>query len=134
VSRLLLDTSFLIDAERGTTYLDRVIADDDDVAIAAISVAELAVGVRMATARQRPRRQAYVDEITASIPILSYDESVAVHHADLLVAVRRRGTRRGAHDLVIAATAVATGRTIVSADRRAFEGLPGVTAIDHRSA
>lgn len=131
---LLLDTTFLIDAERGTAHLDDVIGDDDDVAIAAITLAELTVGVQLAAARHRSRRQSYVDEIAASIPILPYDESVAVQHANLLVAVRRAGRSRGAHDLIIAATAAATGRTVVSADRRAFGGLPGVSAIDHRPA
>lgn len=134
MSLLLLDTAFLVDAERGAADLDEMIADEDDVAIAAITVAELAVGVELATARQRPRRQSYVDEIASSMPILPYDESVALHHASLLVAVRRTGRPRGAHDLIIAATAVAAGRTVVSADRRAFDELPGVTSIDHRSA
>jgi tRNA(fMet)-specific endonuclease VapC len=134
VSLLLLDTTFLIDAERGAADLDELIADEDDVAIAAITVAELAVGVQLATARQRPRRQSYIDEITSSMPILPYDESVALHHASLLVAVRRTGRPRGAHDLIIAATAAAGGRTVVSADRRAFDELPGVISIDHRSA
>jgi tRNA(fMet)-specific endonuclease VapC len=133
VSLLLLDTTFLIDAERGTTHLDELVRDDDDVAIAAITLAELTVGVRLATTRQRPRRRSYVDEIAASIPILPYDEAVALHHASLLVVVRQTGRPRGAHDLIIAATAAAAGRTVVSADRRAFDGLPGVKAIDHRS-
>jgi tRNA(fMet)-specific endonuclease VapC len=74
----------------------------------------------------------YVDEITAAIPILPYDEAVALHHANLLVAVRRSGRPRGAHDLIIGATAAAAGRTVVSADRRAFDGLPGVNALDRR--
>lgn len=131
---LLLDTTFLIDAEGGATDLDNLIADDDDVAIAAITLAELTVGVELATARQRKRRQSFVDEIAASIPILLYDEPVALRHASLLAAVRSAGRPRGAHDLIIAATAAAAGRTVVSADRRAFDGLPGVTAIDHRRA
>ncbi len=134
MSLLLLDTTFLIDAERGDGQLDDVIDDDDDVAIAAITVAELTVGVRLATARHRASRQAYVDEIVETITILPYDEVVAVRHADLLVAVRRAGRPRGAHDLIIAATASATGRTVVSADRSAFADLPGVVAIDHRSS
>jgi tRNA(fMet)-specific endonuclease VapC len=134
VSRLLLDTTFLIDAERGTTGLDELIGDDDDVAIAAITIAELIVGVDLASARQRPRRRSYVDDIVSSIPILPYDAAVALHHAKLLVAVRRSGRPRGAHDLVIAATAAAAGRILVTADRRAFDELPGVTTIDHRSA
>ena len=133
MSLLLLDTTFLVDAERATAHLDELIADDDDVAIAAITLAELTVGVQLASARRRPRRQSYVDDIAASIPILPYDETVAFRHASLLVAVRRAGRPRGAHDLIIAATAAAAGRTVVSADRRAFDGLPGVNAIDHRS-
>lgn len=133
MSILLLDTTFLIDAERGAASLDELIGDDDDVAIAAITLAELTVGVQLATTRQRPRRQSYVDEIATSIPILPYDEAVALHHASLLVAVRRTGRPRGAHDLIIAATAASAGRTVVSADRRAFDDLPGVNAIDHRS-
>ncbi len=133
MSLLLLDTTFLIDAERGTEDLDELIGDDDDVAIAAITLAELTVGVKLATTRQRPHRQSYVDEIAASIPILPYDETVAVHHASLLVAVRRAGRPRGAHDLIIAATAAAAGRTVVSADRGAFDGLPGVNVIDNRA-
>ena len=133
MSLLLLDTTFLLDAERGTADLDALIGDDDDVAIAAITLAELTVGVQLASVRQRPRRQSYVDEIAASIPLLPYDETVALRHASLLVAVRRAGQRRGAHDLIIAATAAASGRTVVSADRRAFDGLPGVNALDHRS-
>lgn len=133
MSLLLLDTTFLIDAERGAADLDDLIGDDDDVAIAAITLAELTVGVELATTRQRPRRQLYVDEIAAAIPILPYDEAVAIHHANLLVAVRRTGRPLGAHDLIIAATAGVAGRTVVSADRRAFDGLPGVNAVDHRS-
>lgn len=131
---LLLDTTFLVDADRGTVDVDDLIGDDDDVAIAAITLAELTVGVELAAAQQRSRRRSYVDDIAASIPILPYDESVALRHASLLVAVRRAGRPRGAHDLIIAATAAATGRTVASADRRAFDGLPGVTAIDHRLA
>ena len=130
---LLLDTTFLIDAERGTAHLDDLIGDDDDVAIAAITLAELTVGVQLAAPRQRPGRQSYVDEIAASIPIVPYDERVALQHATLLVAVRKAGRPRGAHDLIIAATAAAGGRTVVSADRRPFEGLPGVQAVDQRA-
>lgn len=133
MSLLLLDTTFLIDAERSDTDLDSVIHDDDDVAIAAITVAELTVGIQLASARQRPKRRAYVNEVITAIPILPYDQTVALEHAELLVSVRRSGRPRGAHDLLIAATARAFGRTVVSADRSAFDDLPGVTAIDHRS-
>ena len=123
---LLLDTTFLIDAERGASDLEDLIDDDDDVANAAITLAELTLGVELAAARQRPRRQSYVDEIASSIPILPYDEPVALRHASLLVAVRRAGRPRGAHDLIIAATALTTGRIVVTTDSSGFRDLPGV--------
>ena len=48
-------------------------------------------------------------------------------HAELLAHVRRSGTPRGAHHLMIAATARASDRTLVTTDGRArFDELPGV--------
>ena len=132
MSRLLLDTTFLIDDERSGVDVDDAIGDDGDVAIAAITVAELLVGVELASGRRRSARRAYVDEIIESLPIIEYDRDVAVEHADLLVAVRAQGRPRGAHDLLIAATARATDRTVVTADEEAFANLPGVVTVSHR--
>ena len=126
MTRLLFDTTFLVDAERTGEDLDEVVEDHDDVAIAAISVAELRVGALLADRRRQRARSAYVDDIVATIPVLDYDVDVAEAHADLLVEVRSQGTPRGAHDLIIAATAKASARTVVSADRLAFRDLPGV--------
>lgn len=132
MSLLLFDTTFLIDAERGDVALDDAIDDDDDVAIAAVTVAELLVGVRLTAGKRRDARQVYVDELLESLPIIAYDRNVAVEHAELLVAVRDQGRPRGAHDLLIAATARATERTIVTADQEAFTDLPGVATVEHR--
>ncbi|MCP3974041.1 MAG: type II toxin-antitoxin system VapC family toxin [bacterium] len=132
MSLLLLDTTFLIDAERGGLNLDEAIDDEDDVAIAAVTVAELLVGLGLASGKRRNARQGYVEEILESLPIIAYDRNVAVEHAELLVAVRGQGRPRGAHDLLIAATARATNRTIVTADQQAFTNLPGVATISHR--
>ena len=132
MSLLLLDTTFLIDAERGDVTLDDAIDDDDDVAIAAVTVAELLVGVRLASGKRQDARQVYVEEILESLPIIAYDRNVAVEHAELLVAVRDQGRPRSAHDLLIAATARATDRTIVTADQEAFADLPGVATVIHR--
>jgi tRNA(fMet)-specific endonuclease VapC len=133
LSRLLLDTTFLVDADRSKASLDDLIADDDEVAIAAITVAELLVGVLLADTAHRVDRQQFVDEVRVSLPIVEYDTTVAASHAELLVAVRRQGRPRGAHDLIIAATATATQREVVTADSSAYEELPGVTVRSHRS-
>ncbi len=132
MSNLLFDTTFLIDAERSRSDLDAVIDDDDDVAIAAITIAELRVGVLLATGRHRAQRAAYVDDVLSGIPVLGYDADVAEAHAALLVEVRSQGRPRGAHDLIIAATAHTFTRTIVTADAGAFADLPGVAVRPHR--
>ncbi len=132
MSVILLDTTFLIDAERAAVDVDDLIHEDDDVAIAAITVAELVVGVELASQDAKAHRQAYVDEILASIPVIPYDRDIAFEHAQLLVAVRQTGRPRGAHDLLIAATARATSRTLLTADESAFADLPGVTVHHYR--
>jgi predicted nucleic acid-binding protein len=130
VTQLLLDTTFLIDVERGVDLAD-VIADEDDVAIAAITIAELRIGVLLADSRRRRVRASYVDEIIDVIPIIPYDLRVADAHSQLLVAVREQGRPRGAHDLIIAATARSTARVVLTADARAFADLPDVDVRSH---
>ena len=104
MGRLILDTTVLIDAERQRRHLHRLIADEDDVAIAAITAAEL----------------------LEYIPIEDYDIHVARTHTALLAHVRRTGRPRGAHDLIIAATSATSDRLVVSTDSSAFVELPGV--------
>jgi tRNA(fMet)-specific endonuclease VapC len=127
----LLDTTYLVDADRSGTALDAVIEDEDDVAIAAVTVAELLVGVELSTGRTRIERRHFVNEVRTTIPIVNYDDVVASSHAQLLIASRRQGRPRGAHDLIIAASARATEREIVSGDASAFEDLPGVILRSH---
>ncbi len=126
MARLILDTTVLVASERSRTYLDGLVGDDDDVVIAAITAAELLAGVHLADDAHRERRAPFVEAVLATIPIEDYDLDVARAHADLLAHARRTGRPRGAHDLLIAATAAATRRTVVSADAAAFADLPGV--------
>jgi tRNA(fMet)-specific endonuclease VapC len=128
----LFDTTFLIDAERTGDDLDEVIDNDDDAAIATITVAELRVGVELSKGKARARRQGFIDDVLGTIPLIDYDAGVAEAHANLLVAVRQQGRPRGAHDLLIAATAVASLRTVVTADETAFADLLGVVVRHHR--
>ncbi|HVF07952.1 MAG TPA: PIN domain-containing protein [Actinomycetota bacterium] len=126
----MLDTSVLVAAERRRATLEVAIDDDDDVAIAAVTAAELWVGVELADARRRARRATFVEQVLETIPVEDYDLATARVHAGLLAEARRRGRPRGAHDLLIAATAVARGRTLVTFDRAGFEGIEGLTLRD----
>ncbi|MGH2837220.1 MAG: PIN domain-containing protein, partial [Thermoleophilaceae bacterium] len=128
LDRLILDTTILIAAERGGTSLDEQIDDEDDVAIAAVTAAELLVGELLATgSKRRAKRRAFINDLLATVPVEPYDLAVARAHAELLVHTRKTGTPRGAHDLQIAATARVHRRAVVTADSAGFDGLPGVT-------
>ena len=127
LARLILDTTVLVDAERdGLGALDELIGDEDDVAIAAITVAELVVGGELADAKRRARREAFLGAALEAFSVEGYDLDVARAHGALLAHCRRAGRPRGAHDLIIAATARASGREVVSADGEGFADLPEV--------
>jgi tRNA(fMet)-specific endonuclease VapC len=76
----------------------------------------------------RRRTEARAAEgITSVIDVLDYTATTAAHHGRLLARVRRSGGPRGAHDLIIAAHAAETGRTVASRDVKArFNDLPGL--------
>ena len=128
--RLILDTGVLIDAERAQSDLASVVEADDDVALAAVTAAELYAGIELADERHRIRRVDFVARILDAIPVEPYDLSIAEAHGRLLAHAHRTGTRRGAHDLIVAATAAVTRRIILTTDRSAkFGDLPGVECV-----
>ena len=128
--RLILDTDILIAYERGT--IDRSSLDDDELAIALVSVAEYRVGIELAdTASRAAERARALVAIMSAVDVLDYTQATAAHHGRLLAHVRRSGSPRAGHDLIIAAHAAETGRMILSRDAKArFGDLPGVSAID----
>jgi len=128
--RLILDTNILIAYERET--IDRTALDEDELAVASISIAEYQVGIELADTPERAAERARaLTAIMSVIDVLDYTETTAAHHGRLLAHVRKSGTARGAHDLIIAAHAVETGRTIMTRDAKArFGDLPSINATD----
>lgn len=129
MGRLILDTGILVAGVRGQLDM-REISVGDDIAVPAVVIAEYRTGVlRMADPGRRAQHEAFLDAVRATVPVADYTETVAEHHAELLAHVQRIGAPRGAHDLIIAATARATGRTLLTTDKRArFDSLPDVLA------
>ena len=131
LSRLILDTTFLVDAERAGNGVDWVIREADDVAIAAIVLAERKSGSSSPWAGP--------DRTEATFSTASWKQSPSSTttlgggaHARLLVAVRRQGRPRGAAGQHLAARAVASNRVVVTAHAGAFDDLPDVTVQPHR--
>ncbi len=81
--RLILDTNILIAYEKGS--FDRSALDEDELAVAAITVAEYRVGIELApsAARAADRARALA-AITSIVDVLDYTDLTAAHHARLL--------------------------------------------------
>jgi predicted nucleic acid-binding protein len=128
--RLILDTNVLIAYERGT--IDRAALDADELAVAAVSIAGYRAGIELAdTASRAADRARALAAITSAVDVLDYDKATAACHARLMAHARRTGTARGAHDLIIAAHALQTDRTVLTFDAKArFGDLPAVSATD----
>ena len=94
--------------------------------MSAVTASELLVGVERAnTAQRRAQRGAFVDNLLASIPVLEFSMPVARTHARMVAALSKNVTA-GAHDALIAATAVHHGFALLTrnvADFRLFAGL-----------
>lgn len=126
--RVILDTGVIIAFERGQLDIDAVLGADDAV-IASITAMELLVGVERASEEHRRRRALHVEAVLSGMPIVDYTLDVARTHARLAAQAMGLGKPRSAYDLMIAATAVAEGRTLLTTDGSAdFAGLTGLTA------
>ena len=119
---VLLDTSVLIDVERGA----RSLPDEDEMAIAAITASELLHGVHRATARYRVLRETFVEQLLAEVPTVPFTLAVARVHARLWTELLAAGRLPGAHDLLVAATAIAIDWPLATLNRRHFDGVPGL--------
>lgn len=128
----LLDTTFLIDCERGRADHEAVIADDDTAAICSRNRGRTAGRHPHRDRERRARRQAHVDALISAVAVLSYDLDVATAHARLMADTHHAGRARSAHDPIIAATARASNRPVVTADPAGFEGLDGVRIKSYR--
>jgi len=127
VARLILDTGVLIDAARRRLDLATLIAQDD-IALPAISLTEYLAGVEIdPDPSRRATQRAFLEALLTATPVEDYTAKVVPHHVELLTHTRRTGRPRGSLDLIIAATARATDRTLLTTDTKAgFDDLPGV--------
>ena len=104
---LVIDTDVWVLAEKSGSPLNLTRwAHYGGAYMSAITASELLVGVERAnTLERRAQRSAFVEHLLSRIPVLEFSLSVGRTHARLLAAVPKNLTA-GAHDALIAATAV----------------------------
>ena len=125
----LIDTSALVALERQGQSLDPLVsaAADEPVALAAITASELLFGLERADSPQRRlRREAFINAVLDLAPVLPFDLRVARIHAGIWAQLSAAGQIIGAHDLIIAATALAHGYSVLTDNLREFHRVPGL--------
>jgi predicted nucleic acid-binding protein len=124
---LLIDSSILIEAERGGLDIERYVAAsrNERFFISVISASELLHGVHQAGSPEiAARRAAYVEAVVSRFPVLTIDLPTARTHARIWAQLRSTGSVIGAHDLWLAATCLAHGLAILTANVREFRRVP----------
>ncbi len=143
----VLDTTVFIELERAARGLPAAramteaaqrlgsqLSEHEDVGIAAITASELLHGVHRASEDHRGRREAFVEAVLAAFPTLSFDLLVARAHARLWAGLASSGAEVGAHDRLVAATAMAAGWRVGTANIRHFKRIPGLEMTHLRMA
>lgn len=128
----LVDSSVLIAAERGLLDIGPLAREHGqlELAMSVITASELGHGVHRAdTKARRVRREAYVETILSTFPVVPFDLICARTHAQLWAHLAARGVSVGAHDLLIAATAIAHGMDLATREERSFPKIPGLSLI-----
>src|SRR5580658_11200591 len=124
----LLDTSIIIDWDNPTVAA----ALPDEVAVCAITLAELAAGPHLATSSSEgARRQARLQQVEALFEPLPFDATAARSYGQIVAAVVETGRshRRPIADLLIAAIAHANGLALYTRNPDDFAGLSDLVDI-----
>jgi tRNA(fMet)-specific endonuclease VapC len=133
---LIFDSSVAIAAERrGDTvqaFLQRVIdtLGDQQAAVSAVGVVELVHGIHRAdTAERRARREAFVDGLLAALSVYPLTTEVAKLAGKLDAEQQSRGIVIPFADLLIGATALSLGYSVLTVNVRHFRHLPELPVI-----
>jgi tRNA(fMet)-specific endonuclease VapC len=130
---LLIDSSVFVDLERAGSAPSEAVErlGDEPVCLAAITASELLHGVHRAeSAVRRGRRETFVEAILSWVPVLPFDLEAARAHSRVWADLRRRGELIGAHDMLIAATAIARQLRLLTSNLRHFDRIEGLQIVE----
>jgi predicted nucleic acid-binding protein len=133
---LILDSSVIIAAERrGDTveqFLERVVnaTGDQDAALSAVGLTELIHGLyRAKTPAIRLRREAFLNELLADLTVYPYTKETAMVAGKLDGEQQSKGVVIPFGDLLIGATALLLGYSVLTINLRDFRGIPGLNVL-----
>jgi tRNA(fMet)-specific endonuclease VapC len=133
---LILDSSMVIAAERrGDTpehLVQHVIglAGNQEAALSSVGLTELVHGIYRANSSQiRLRRQSFVEELRIGLTVYPYTSETAMLAGRIDGEQTARGVIIPFVDLLIGATALSLGFSVMTANLRHFKLIPGLCVI-----
>jgi len=133
---LILDSSVVIAAERRGDTVERLIervvsaAGDQDAALSAVGLTELIHGVyRAQTPQMRARRESFLHELLADVTVYPYTKETAMLAGKIDGEQQSQGVVIPFGDLLIGATALSLGFSMLTANLSHFQKIPGLTVV-----
>ena len=133
---VILDSSIPIRAERERTKVDqllrrvRSLTDAEDVGLTAIGVTELIHGIHRADSPQRAmNRTLFLDALILDLPVFDYTLEVARLAGRIDGEETMKGNIIPYIDLLIGATALHHGYSLMTTNLRHFRKIPGLNVI-----
>ena len=126
---VIFDSSVLVYLERNLHQVEEIIAgrENEPFGISVITVSELLHGVHRANSENRRlKREAFVEKIIELFPIYPFDLAAARIYARIWANLAKKGVTIGSHDLMIGATCISLGFSVVTLDFRDFGKIPGL--------
>ncbi|HEY3975117.1 MAG TPA: PIN domain-containing protein [Candidatus Sulfotelmatobacter sp.] len=133
---LILDSSVVIAAERRgdtvTAMLKQIVAatGDQRAVLSAVGLTELVHGIyRAQTAEARNRRDAFIRELVNDVAVYPYTRETALLAGKLDGEQQSRGVIVPFIDLLIGATALEVGYSLLTVNTRHFRIIPGLSVV-----
>lgn len=133
---LILDSSVVIAAERRQDTVERLIAQvvasagDQDAALSSVGLTELVHGVyRAQTPEMKLRRQSFIDELLRDLTVYPYTKETAMLAGKIDGEQQAKGVTVPFGDLLIGATALSLGFSVLTVNLRHFRLVPGLQVV-----
>jgi predicted nucleic acid-binding protein len=133
---LILDSSVIIDAERkGQTVEDlleqsRQSAGEVEIAISAVTVAELVHGVyRANTPERQQRRRMFIDDLKRHVPVHPLTDETGEIIGRISGEQAAKGITIPFDDLAVGASAIEQGYAVAMRNARHFRLIPGLVVV-----
>ncbi len=133
---LILDSSIVITAERRGNTVEQLLqniiaaAGDQDAALSSVGLTELVHGIyRAQTPERRLLRHSFIEELLRDLAVYPYTRETAMLAGRLDGEQQAQGVTIPFADLLIGATALSLGFSVLTFNLRHFRLIPGLSVV-----